>query len=293
MQAEVDAPLIVASAIILAILAVSTALWFRHIRRPRGAILIEHGVPSWPIGWVNFGIFACLMIIAVFAVQNIAAFFIVPAIPESESELILTPWLAVFAVVSLQLPMLAVFYGARRFYPGHFASRLSSVELPIGDAFFKSVPLFIMLLPVIWGASLIWTSILSIFEAAGIIDTLAPQQLITLFQEGGDPVAIGLLVILAIVMAPIVEEIIFRGCVYRFLKSQTSLLAAQIISGGVFASMHANLLSFVPLVIVGVVLARVYEKTGSLMVAIWFHAFFNAFSLLMLFITGMSDAMPQ
>ena len=94
-------------------------------------------------------------------------------------------------------------------------------------------------------------------------------------------------------MAPIVEEIVFRGCVYRFLKSQTTLLPAQILSGCVFSFMHWNLMSFVPLVIVGVFLARVYEKSGNLMVAIWFHAFFNAFSLLMLFITGMSEVIPQ
>ena len=57
--------------------------------------------------------------------------------------------------------------------------------------------------------------------------------------------------------------------------------------------MHANLMSFVPLVIVGILLARIYEKSGNLMVSIWFHAFFNAFSLLMLLITSMSDSLPQ
>ena len=49
---------------------------------------------------------------------------------------------------------------------------------------------------------------------------------------------------------------------------------------------------FFPLVIVGILLARIYEKTGSLTVAIWFHAFFNAFSLTMLFITSMSENLP-
>ena len=57
--------------------------------------------------------------------------------------------------------------------------------------------------------------------------------------------------------------------------------------------MHANLMSFVPLVIVGVLLARAYEKSGNLLVPIWFHAFFNAFSLLMLLITSLSEVIPQ
>lgn len=293
MELQPDPPLIVASLLILAILVSSAALWIRHIQDSRRQIVIDNGVPAWPIGWVDFGIFACAMVITVFVVQNVAAVLFLSAPMEGEAPHELTPWLAVFAVLLLQLPMLAVFYAARRFYPGHYASQLNNAELKIGVAFGQAVPLFLMCLPLIWIASLIWTHLLTALEAAGAIDAFEPQALITLFQDGGDPIAISLLVALAILLAPIVEEIVFRGCVYRFLKSQTTLLPAQILSGCVFSFMHWNLMSFVPLVIVGVFLARVYEKSGNLMVAIWFHAFFNAFSLLMLFITGMSEVIPQ
>ena len=293
MELQPDPPLIVASLLILAILVSSAALWIRHIQRSRRQIVIDKGVPAWPIGWVDFGIFACAMIITVFVVQNVAAVLFLSAPIEGEAPQELTPRLAVFAVLLLQLPMLAVFYAARRFYPGHYAGQLNNAELTVGVAFRQAVSLFLMCLPLIWIASLIWTHLLTALEAAGAIDAFEPQALITLFQDGGDPIAISLLVALAILLAPIVEEIVFRGCVYRFLKSQTTLLPAQILSGCVFSFMHWNLMSFVPLVIVGVFLARVYEKSGNLMVAIWFHAFFNAFSLLMLFITGLSEAIPQ
>ncbi len=293
MELQPDPPLIVASLLILAILVSSAALWIRHIQRSRRQIVIDNGVPAWPIGWVDFGIFACAMIITVFVVQNVAAVLFLSAPIEGEAPQELTPRLAVFAVLLLQLPMLAVFYAARRFYPGHYAGQLNNAELTVGVAFRQAVSLFLMCLPLIWIASLIWTHLLTALEAAGAIDAFEPQALITLFQDGGDPIAISLLVALAILLAPIVEEIVFRGCVYRFLKSQTTLLPAQILSGCVFSFMHWNLMSFVPLVIVGVFLARVYEKSGNLMVAIWFHAFFNAFSLLMLFITGLSEAIPQ
>ena len=293
MELQPDPPLIVASLLILAILVSSAALWIRHIQDSRRQIVIDNGVPAWPIGWVDFGIFACAMIITVFVVQNVAAVLFLSAPIEGEAPQELTPRLAVFAVLLLQLPMLAVFYAARRFYPGHYASQLNNAELTVGVAFRQAVPLFLMCLPLIWIASLIWTHLLTALEAAGAIDAFEPQALITLFQDGGYPIAISLLVALAILLAPIVEEIVFRGCVYRFLKSQTTLLPAQILSGCVFSFMHWNLMSFVPLVIVGVFLARVYEKSGNLMVAIWFHAFFNAFSLLMLFITGMSEVIHQ
>jgi uncharacterized protein len=293
MELQPDPPLIVASLLILAILVSSAALWIRHIQHSRRQIVIDNGVPAWPIGWIDFGIFACAMIITVFVVQNVAAVLFLSAPIEGEAPQELTPRLAVFAVLLLQLPMLAVFYAARRFYPGHYAGQLNNAELTVGVAFRQAAPLFLMCLPLIWIASLIWTHLLTALEAAGAIDAFEPQALITLFQDGGDPIAITLLVALAILLAPIVEEIVFRGCVYRFLKSQTTLLPAQILSGCVFSFMHWNLMSFVPLVIVGVFLARVYEKSGNLMVAIWFHAFFNAFSLLMLFITGLSETIPQ
>jgi membrane protease YdiL (CAAX protease family) len=98
---------------------------------------------------------------------------------------------------------------------------------------------------------------------------------------------------MAVALAPIVEELIFRGCLYRFLKSQTTILPAQIISGILFSLIHANIFSFLPLVLVGVLLARVYEKTGSILVSIWFHAFFNGYTLLMLFLVNLSDTIPQ
>ena len=105
--------------------------------------------------------------------------------------------------------------------------------------------------------------------------------------------AIAVLVLIAVVLAPIIEELIFRGCLYRFLKSQTAILPAQIISGILFSLMHANIFSFLPLALIGVLLARVYEKTGSILVSIWFHAFFNGHTLLMLFLVNLSDTVPK
>jgi len=293
MEPQVDAPLIVASLLVLGILVGSAALWIRHIQRPRDLITEKSGISAWSIGWVNFGIFASMMVVCVFVVQNAAVALFLERPLEGEAPLELTPWLAVFAVLLLQLPMLAVFYGARRFYPSHFAIRLNDLPLSLVDSFRQALLLFLMLLPVVWIASLIWTTVLTTLEKFGAIEAVEPQELITLFQGGGDPIAIGLLVIMAVVLAPIVEEIIFRGCVYRFLKSQTTRLPAQILSGCIFSFMHANLLSFVPLVVVGVLLARVYEKSGNILVPIWFHAFFNGFSLLMLFIASMSEAIPK
>lgn len=289
MEQQVDSPLIIASLLILAILGGSFTLWIRHIQRPRTKIIEDAGIASWPIGWVNFGIFACTLIFASFLFQ-MAAFTVFvepPADPDTPREL--TPWMAVFAILVFQLPMLLVFYAMRRFYPREFLGRLCDVSLPLTQAFAKTVPLFIMFLPVIWLAALVWKYALTLLEGLGVIGEAEPQELITLLQGGGDPLAIVLLAIFAIVLAPIVEELIFRGCLYRFLKSQSTLLAAQIMSGIIFSLIHFNLFSFLPLVVVGILLARVYEKSGSILSPIFFHALFNGFNLLILFLGSISN----
>ena len=289
MEQQIDPPLIIASLLVLAILGASFALWIRHIQSPRTAIIEPEGLPTWPIGWVNFGIFTCSLVVASVFFQYIAfALFIEPpSDPGKPQEL--TPWLAVFAVLIFQFPMLLVFYGLRRFHPTEFAGRLSQVTLSPAQTFFKTIPLFILYLPVIWLAALVWNYALTKVESLGFIDEAKPQELITLLEGGGDPLALGLLVLLAVILAPIVEELIFRGCLYRFLKSQSTILPAQIISGAIFSLIHANLFSFLPLVIVGILLARVYEKSGSILIPICFHALFNGFNLIMLFLGTISE----
>ena len=75
MQADpqVDAPLIVASLSILLILASSLLLWIRHIQKPESIIEQDPGTPAWAVGWVNFGIFVCAMIIFVYMAQVAAS----------------------------------------------------------------------------------------------------------------------------------------------------------------------------------------------------------------------------
>lgn len=289
----VDPPLVIASLLFLGVLGGSLLLWTHHLRRPKESVPLDTGLSAWPIGWVNFGIFVCTIIATIFFAQTLVVTLFFGEAPDPDSPRELTPWLAIAAVLLLQLPMLAAFYGLRRLYPGHFAGRLNDVDLRTTRAFAQAVPLFIRYLPIVWLAALVWGGLLGALEAVGLIDGVEPQELVSLFQVGGDPLAIGLLVVFAIVLAPIVEEVIFRGCLYRFLKSQTTRLPAQLISGTLFSLMHANLFSFVPLVVVGVLLARVYERSGNLLVPIWFHAFFNGFSLLMLYMTSLSDFVPQ
>jgi len=306
-----------AGLIFLGILGSSAVLWILHYqRRSNSNAEREDHVNAWSIGWINFGIFLCALVTSVLVAQLFGGEVIrlmnssepastavtgnpsEPSIytqadsPENESKAEapeLTPWMAVAAVLLLQVPLLVTFYGLRKYSPAQFAGQLNARPLSPKQVLGQALPLFLRYLPIIWIVSFAWSSLLTFLQSLGLIDAFPPQALIQLFSEGGDPIAITLLVILAVVLAPLVEEIIFRGCIYRFLKSQTTVLPAQILSGSVFALMHANLMSFLPLVIVGILLARVYERSGNILVAMCFHACFNGFSLVMLYVMSHSS----
>jgi len=313
MPIDIDVAALLAGSIFVAILGASAVLWIVHLQRDQRKFACEAGVPAWPIGWINFGIFLCALMTSVLVVQLFASELIQLMTPieatiiDNEVELetavdlvssarppatdlpALTPRMAVLAVLLLQLPLLGTFCALRRFYPKHFSSRLNSQHLTLWQSLTQAIPQFIRYLPIIWIVSFAWSKILTVLQQLGIIDEFPPQELIKLFTNGGDPLAIALLASCAVLLAPIVEEIIFRAGIYRFLKSQATILTAQIISGAFFAVMHGNLMSFLPLVVVGIILARVYERSGSILVPICFHACFNGFSLLMLLIMSRSS----
>lgn len=106
-----------------------------------------------------------------------------------------------------------------------------------------------------------------------------PQEAVTLVKETSD---VGLLVamaVTAIIFAPITEELIFRGYLYPVVKRFTDRWFASIFSGVLFGVIHFNVMALPMLALMGVILAVIYEKSGSLWVPIGCHAAFNATSV--------------
>ncbi len=77
------------------------------------------------------------------------------------------------------------------------------------------------------------------------------------------------------VVAPIAEELIFRGFVYGALRRYVPAFAAVGVSAIVFGLMHMNSLALVQIVFIGIVLAVLYERTRSLLPGIVCHGLNN------------------
>jgi len=99
----------------------------------------------------------------------------------------------------------------------------------------------------------------------------------------------GLIIFAALIMAPIVEELVFRGGLYRALRNRYSYKRAIFISMFAFGFIHvfASLLSgdFMDLwniftyMAMGFFFVKIYEETGSVFPAILLHFFNNAIAL--------------
>lgn len=94
-----------------------------------------------------------------------------------------------------------------------------------------------------------------------------------------DPIELLLLFISIVILAPIVEEIVFRGIFFNLLNTKRSTLTAMIISSLVFGFLHAE--TMVPTAVIGFVLCFIYHRTGSLLLVMAGHMVNNliAFSL--------------
>ncbi len=80
----------------------------------------------------------------------------------------------------------------------------------------------------------------------------------------------------SIVLAPLAEEILFRGIAYKWLHDCGWPRFALVASSLLFGAVHVNLMTLLPLTIFGGVLALLYKRTGLLIAPVIAHAVFNA-----------------
>ncbi|PZR75932.1 MAG: hypothetical protein DLM73_03900 [Chthoniobacterales bacterium] len=88
-----------------------------------------------------------------------------------------------------------------------------------------------------------------------------------------------LIIGLAVAVAPLAEEFIFRFFLYNVIKRYFGRFAGIIVSALLFAAVHAHLPSFAPLFVLGSCFAIAYEWSGSILVSMTMHALFNALTL--------------
>jgi membrane protease YdiL (CAAX protease family) len=88
----------------------------------------------------------------------------------------------------------------------------------------------------------------------------------------------------AIFLAPVAEEMLFRGILYPTVKRLGFPWLALWGTSLIFAAVHWNLATFFPLLLLAVLLTVLYEKTNNLLAPIAAHSLFNAMNFVMLYL---------
>jgi membrane protease YdiL (CAAX protease family) len=115
------------------------------------------------------------------------------------------------------------------------------------------------------------------------------QGLIDMFANADSPWLLAIMITLAVVIAPLTEELVFRAGLFRFLRTRIPRWLALGISALLFASLHVHwptlegLTSLVPLMVLAIIFSLAYERTGHIGTAIVAHGLFNLNTVVLIF----------
>ena len=135
-------------------------------------------------------------------------------------------------------------------------------------------------LPILWGCIFMIPAFALNYLSQLIMINLGGeptvQDSVLMVAQAEDTTEIALYMISVVVMAPIAEELLFRGVIYTSIKEAGHPRAAVFVSAVLFGAVHNSLALFLPLTMLAVVLVWIYEKTGRILAPIIMHATFNA-----------------
>ena len=119
-----------------------------------------------------------------------------------------------------------------------------------------------------------------------IIKTLTGREnvidLFAAFNDVADIIYSGGIVIQILataVAAPLVEELLFRGLIYKRIRVLVKPVWAAVISAAIFGLAHGNFIQFVYAFILGLLFASVYEKFKTIWIPVALHAGANLVSV--------------
>jgi membrane protease YdiL (CAAX protease family) len=90
-----------------------------------------------------------------------------------------------------------------------------------------------------------------------------------------------------VVIAPIIEEIVFRGLLFGALAARLGIVGSALVTAVLFGAVHGDPILFPTLAALGFVAALAYAATGNLWVAIILHALNNALGAIFLIGTSL------
>jgi membrane protease YdiL (CAAX protease family) len=167
-------------------------------------------------------------------------------------------------VMAWVMLMLRFEYDAK---PADFGLRFKTPLRDIGYAFLT----YLAVLPLFTAAAYAWQHVGEFF---GYEYTVPP--FISFVLETDSVISMVVMIIAAVVVAPLAEEFFFRAFTYSALRKRFGVIASVIVTSVYFALIHADFFSYFPIFVLGVALAFLYERRQSIVAPVAMHFFHNA-----------------
>lgn len=170
---------------------------------------------------------------------------------------------AVEATIWAGVTTAAIILGLRLAKPQFFSYAPESTSIPTTSGFWILAGIT---LPIVFlTAQSLVVYVYSTFGSAGFDEFLSQKN------EASPWVSAALIVLIA----PLYEELIFRGTIYPLLRRRVGIIVSALITAVSFSIMHGNIVQFTATIPLGLFLALVYERTRSVGVVIMGHTLFN------------------
>ena len=156
---------------------------------------------------------------------------------------------------------------------GQYKEKLSSLGLTLKNFtrnVFYGIAGYVAAVPVLVGILLVIAFLAGIFKYVP-----EKQAVVELFLKEKNAPLLVYTSLFAAIAGPVIEELFFRGFMYNACRKYVGIFWATIISAATFAGLHAHAVGFFPIMVLGILLAYLYEKTGTLVSSITVHMIHN------------------
>lgn len=246
------------------------------VLKKEGGVLIYPAVFHKPPGWGIRDVFKIAILFLWFGyILVFIELFLIKVFPALKDENLRS---LLNVTITDALAFLFIIY----FVVYKYKENLVSLGLSAKD-FFKNV--FCGIAGYIATVPVLILALFFIIWISGLFKYEPPMQpVLEIFLEAKTATLIIYLTVLVAVFGPIAEEIFFRGFMYRAIKDRWGFKAALFSSSALFALLHANLAGFLPIMILGMLLAYLFEKTGTIVASCAVHILHNSVMVTFIFI---------
>jgi membrane protease YdiL (CAAX protease family) len=147
---------------------------------------------------------------------------------------------------------------------------VSDLPVGIGVGLFLQIPMMVIV-------GIVMQAVLGDFEPSG--------RALALVDGIDGPLDVIVLVLAVAVAAPIVEELFYRGIIQGSLVRRFGPIIGIGVASLVFGAVHLSLIELAPLTVAGLGFGIIAWRSGRLLPAVIAHMTFNAFTLVLLFVS--------